>query len=512
MAAAEVDRGDEAGLPRELVFVDLETTGGNAAFHRITEVGLVRMRDGIVVEEWSSLVNPECRIPAYIEAFTGISNDMVASAPRFAQIAALVFAKLESAVFVAHNARFDYAFLRTEFRRLQMAFSPRVLCTVKLSRRLFPEHHRHGLDAVMERHGLACAARHRALGDARVLGDFWRLLLDRFPAQTLAAAAGAVIGAHRLPAHLPAGLADELPDVPGVYRFFGENDALLYIGKSHSLRNRILSHFATEHGGSAEQKKIRLTRRIDWIETAGVLGAELIEAQLIKQQHPLLNKRLKRQADNFTWRATGGDASRPADGDAGHPAKGGNGEAGGPGKAGGPGVRLTAVEDLGADGFEHCFGLFRSAGDARRALTEIARAHALCLKVLGLEKPASAAGGSCFAHQVGKCRGVCVGKEPRALHDLRLMLALSALKLKAWPFPGRIALKEGHSEHHVLDPWAYLGTVRSEEELAALRDQPGRAAFDVDVYRILARFLAKNPKVTWQTLSAVDDGPAAGVA
>src|SRR6202035_4880771 len=109
-------------LPQDLVFVDLETTGGSAAYDRITEVGLVRTRNGELVEEWSSLVNPERPIPAYIENFTGISNAMVAGAPRFAEIAASVRAKLQGAVFVAHNARFDYSFLRGEFLKAEMGF------------------------------------------------------------------------------------------------------------------------------------------------------------------------------------------------------------------------------------------------------------------------------------------------------------------------------------------------------------------------------------------------------
>src|SRR5208282_5469679 len=109
--------------------------------------------NGVAVEAWSSLVNPDCRIPAYIEEFTGISNEMVAAAPRFADIARLVLEKLQSsgeraALFVAHNARFDYSFLRAEFRRAEMQFSARVMCTVKLSRRLFPQHRSHSLDAL----------------------------------------------------------------------------------------------------------------------------------------------------------------------------------------------------------------------------------------------------------------------------------------------------------------------------------------------------------------------------
>jgi DNA polymerase-3 subunit epsilon len=125
MAAAE-------DLPQDLAFVDLETTGGNAAYDRITEVGILRLKNGELVEEWSSLVNPECPIPEYIENFTGISNQMVADAPRFADIAATVRDKLHGAVFVAHNARFDYSFLRSEFLKADMGFSAKVLCTVKL--------------------------------------------------------------------------------------------------------------------------------------------------------------------------------------------------------------------------------------------------------------------------------------------------------------------------------------------------------------------------------------------
>jgi DNA polymerase-3 subunit epsilon len=479
MAAAETSTAAPDGapadptLPQELVFVDLETTGGNAALHRITEVGIVRMRAGEVLEQWSSLVNPECRIPPYIEAFTGITNDMVATAPRFSDLSALVLEKLRSSgreapVFVAHNARFDYAFLRTEFRRLGVHFAAKVLCTVKLSRRLFPEFPRHNLDAVMERHRLTCSARHRALGDALVLADFWSKLRADIPRARLAAAAQLVIGANRLPAHLPLGLADELPEGPGVYRFFGEDDALLYIGKSHCLRTRILGHFAAENSDAKEQKKARLTRRIDWLETAGDLGAQLKEAEWIKAQKPLFNKRLKQAAENFTWKAS---AARH-------------------------GVELMAMDDVPAADFADCFGVFHSPKDGRKALTEIARAHALCVRVLGLETHA----GSCFAYQIGKCRGACIGKEPLALHDLRLKLALSALKLKPWPFPGRVALKEGQGEYHVLENWAYLGTARSEEELAELAGLRAAAAFDADVYRILVRFFAKIPRLEWRDL------------
>lgn len=476
MAAAEHPR-----LPRDLVFVDLETTGCNAAHHRITEIGIVRIADGAPVEEWSTLVNPECRIPPYIQSFTGISDEMVADAPRFEDVAKEVLERLRPAgsgpeapapMFVAHNARFDYAFLRAEFRRIGVNFAARVLCTVKLSRRLFPQHHRHGLDAVMARHGLECSARHRALGDARVLSQFWLKLRGELPEGVLAAGVDAVVGARALPAQLPDGLAEELPEGPGVYLFYGSDDALLYVGKSNTLRTRVLAHFAAEHSGSKELMLARQVRRIDWQETAGELGALLREAELVRAARPVCNRRLK-SVSSFTLQVAE---------DAGA-------------------ARIVALEALAPAELEACYGVFLSQKDARKALTDIARAQQLCLKAMGLEQSE----GSCFAYQLGKCRGACVGQEPPALHGVRLRMALASLKLKPWPFPGRVAIVEGGrpgaTDWHVLDHWTYLGTARSDEELEALAAARAPAGFDAHVYRILVRHLAAHPKLKWRSLA-----------
>jgi DNA polymerase-3 subunit epsilon len=464
-----------------LAFVDLETTGGNAAFDRITEIGIVRMQNGELLEEWSSLVNPQCPISPYIEAFTGISSEMVADAPLFADVAAAVFEKLRGAVFIAHNARFDHSFLRTEFRKLGMAYSADALCTVKLSRRLFPEHARHNLDALIDRHGLNCSARHRALGDARVLRDLWSKLQREIPAAEFAAAAAhAVLSQPKLPAQLPAGLADELPESPGVYRFFGEAGELLYIGRGNSLRAKILSQLAEPRVGSREQKLAAQVQRVDWRETAGELGAMLLETEWINSQEPRYNRHPRSGLESVTLRP---DASGR--------------------------VSIPRIDMLEAADLAESYGVFHSEKDARKALTDIARASQLCLKVLGLEESE----GSCFALQVGRCRGACAGKEPLILHAMRLKMALAALKIKSWPFPGRIALRERPTgaflpdgtrggEFHVIDRWMYLGSARSEAELAALRLRPACAAFDVDVYKILQRYFSNHPNLDWHDLRA----------
>jgi DNA polymerase III subunit epsilon len=462
-----------------LAFVDLETTGGNAAYDRITEIGIVRVENGELVEEWSSLVNPECPISPYIEAFTGISSEMVADAPRFAELAATVLRKLQGAVFIAHNARFDHAFLRSEFRKAGVSYAPQALCTVKLSRRLFPEHARHNLDSVMERHGLSCSARHRALGDARVIYDLWQKLRREIPdADFTAAAQQALLTQPKLPAHLPPALADELPETPGVYRYYGEDDALLYVGRANSLRTKILAQLSATRAGAREALAAQV-RRVDWLQTAGELGAMLLESHWIKTLKPQQNRNHKSTAQSVTLRLadTGGR------------------------------VRIQRVDELEPQDLAQSFGVFHSDKDARKALTEIARAQQLCLKVLGLEQSE----GSCFAMQVGKCKGACVGKEAPILHAMRLQLALSALKIKAWPYPGRIALRERASgaflpdgtrggEFHVLDRWLYIGSARSEEDLEALRTRDAAGGFDVDVYRILLRYFSKHPNLDWHDL------------
>jgi DNA polymerase-3 subunit epsilon len=322
----------------------------------------------------------------------------------------------------------------------------------------------------MQRHGLACAARHRALGDARVLWDFWVKLRAELPEPVLAAAVQTLVGATALPPHLPPDLADDLPEGPGVYRFFGADDVLLYIGKSVALRSRVLGHFSAEHSDSKEQRLARQVRRIDWRETAGELGALLCEAQWIKAQNPLHNRRLKQNDDMVTLRVDAGDGA----------------------------VECAPVAALDGAEITTSYGLFRSRKDAHKALVDIARAQQLCLKVLGLED----AEGSCFAYQLGRCRGACIGKEPLILHAMRLKLALASLKLKAWPFPGRIALRERGGDLHVLEDWAYLGTAHDEQQLADLAASPVRPRFDADVYRILVRYLAAQRHLDWHDLRA----------
>jgi len=197
-------------LSQALIFLDLETTGMAAAHERITEIGLVEVVEGKRIDSWSTLVNPQKRIPPFIQSLTGITDAMVRDAPSFEQLAPALIERLQGKLLIAHNARFDYGFLKSEFARLDLAYRSRVLCTAKLSRKLFPEHRSHSLDSLIARYRLSCSARHRALGDAEVLWDFLRKVY----AQVEPARINAAVQAQMDASGFPAEVIDAIPAAP----------------------------------------------------------------------------------------------------------------------------------------------------------------------------------------------------------------------------------------------------------------------------------------------------------
>jgi DNA polymerase-3 subunit epsilon len=454
-----------------VAFVDLETTGTRAAEDGITEIGIVRVDADPSggpprVEEWSTLVDPETPIPPAIQALTGITDDMVRGAPTFASIAGEVLGRLEGCVFVAHNARFDYGFLKHAFARMSRPFSARVLCTVKLSRRLFPDAPSHGLDAVIERHGLDVAQRHRALGDARALWLFAQAIYACQPADAVDEAVKRILKIPSLPPQLAPDALDVIPDAPGVYLFYGDNPLPLYIGKSTSLRERVAAHFSGDWRSETDLRLSAEIRRIEVEPTAGELGALLREATLVKARMPAHNKALRRKADAGVMRWE--PAREPSF------------------------VPAAAVDPA---ELARGYGPFSSRRAMRDFLVALAREHALCWNRLGLERRA----GPCFARQVRRCAGACEGAESAEAHDARLAQALVAHAIPAWPFAGAALIREASGDGtridvHVLRDWCWLGTARDDGELAALCDAPPRPEFDPDVTKLLLRTWAKTPQ------------------
>ena len=451
-----------SSLLREgLAFVDIETTGGPAQLASITEIAVVQVDDS-GVREWSILVRPEMRIPAHIERLTGISNAMVADAPCFEAAADEVFDQLDGRIFVAHNARFDHGHIKAAFRRMGVTIRPRVLCTAKLSRRLFPQERRHGLDHLIARHGLHVESRHRALSDARVLWQFWQHVHQRFPAEQVEDVVRALIGRPSLPPYIDPAQVDSLPDAPGVYLFYGENDIPLYIGKSKRVRTRVLSHFSADHGSDRELSLSQQVRRIQHVRAAGELDALLQEAMLIKTLQPTHNRQLRRNRELCAWQL-GGDL------------------------LGDRTLSLVRASDMEFPPRGLLYGFFRSRRAAVERLRQLCVEHRLCPPLLGLEKHTP---GRCFNHQLKRCEGACLGRESAGGHGARLEAALAEFKVESWPHDGAVAIVEGDSLH-VVEHWCHYGTVRQLDDAHALM-RKARPVFDLDVFKILRRLMAQH--------------------
>ena len=454
---------EEVSFP-DLAFVDIETTGSHFDRDRITEVGIKTLSNN-EVQVWERLINPQTFIPQNIQRLTGISPQMVENQPSFDEIASELKQELEGKIFVAHNARFDYGFIKASFKRVGIDFKPKVLCTVKLSRLLFPEQARHNLDTIIHSHRLQVGARHRALGDADLLLQFWRVCESKFGKDKLNQAINELVGNPSLPPNIDKELIDSIPDAPGCYIFYGDNKTPLYIGKSISLRSRVMGHF---QGALTQRKEMKLSlqiRDIDWIETSGELGALILESRLIKERMPSMNIKLRRSKDLCGWSLVQDES----------------------------GVLIPTLvthHQLAPGLQDNLYGLFYSKREAHSYLKAIAKKHHLCEALLGLEKRVE--GKSCFGYQVKQCGGACLNLTPIAMHNLQLKTVLELFKVQVWPYSGPIAIKDG-GEMIVIDKWCYLGTAINQNELYELAES-GDAEFDLDIYKIVKKALSGSYK------------------
>ncbi len=443
------------------VFLDLETTGATPTQDRITEIGLIRYENGIEVGRWTTLINPEVSISPFIQRLTGITQSMVKTAPTFFEVRNTLLDWVDGAVLCAHNVRFDYGFLKNEFKRIGITFQKKLLCTVKLSRKLYPQHKGHGLDAIIERFKLVCENRHRAMGDTEMMAAFIGVAINELGKHAVQEVALALLKQQAIPANLDQLEINAIPETFGVYLFHGES-ALLYVGKSVTLRTRVLSHFQGDHSSAKEMRIAQEIKRIEYRVTSGELGALLLESRLIKEYQPIHNRQLRRERQLCAWQVSDDPAARPL-------------------------VTLIYETDIDWTTLGNVYGTFKTKRQALEILNKLADEHGLCDKALGLEKGS----GVCFSHQLKHCKGLCADKESAESHRLRLLIALSGYKLLAWPFDGRIGIREHNpdndmTEVHVFDQWCHLGTARELQEFDEIATHPH---FDRDTYRYLLKFL-----------------------
>ncbi|HRH55543.1 MAG TPA: exonuclease domain-containing protein [Candidatus Paceibacterota bacterium] len=446
-------------------FVDVETTGTSARYGQIIEIGIIRVEDGFITDTYQTLLKPAGPLPPVITSITGIQDKDLEDAPVFESVSGRIQELLEGAIFVAHNAAFDYSFVKQEFSRLGIRWNAKSLCTVKVSRHLFPAFDRHNLDALIARHGLSMENRHRAYDDAYALVEFLTVATLERSLPEVTAAMKRALGMHSLPFALDPALVKDLPHAPGVYIFYGSEDDVLYVGKSVDIKTRVLSHFSEDRRTGRERALCEATSYIEHEETSGELSALLRESQLIKELMPIYNRKL-RKAKKLAVIACAED------------------ERG----------YLTASSSYRDELTEADLGtieaVFKTATQGKTALRAAAKEYELCLKLLSIEQGA----GTCFSYQLGRCRGACAGKEAPQSYNARFAQAFTKRRISAWPFPGAVMLPEDPAAEEgtafVIDKWRIIKTLSYTAD--GYDEEDIDTEFDYDSYRILASHLLKS--------------------
>jgi len=462
-----------------MCIVDIETTGARYMGHRVIEIGAVKIQNGQCVDTFHTLLNPGRPIPPIITQITGITDKDVVDAPFFEDIHNDFFEFTKDHIFVAHNVRFDYGFLRQEFEELGKKFHLKMLCSVRLSRQLFKEHRRHDLSSIIERHKIEVKSRHRALDDARAVWEFFKVVIREKDAQTQELTLTQLLKAPSIPAKLKTN-TDDIPHTPGVYVFYNQEHHPIYIGKAKDLRDRIMSHFSGDIRISKELALSQQVVEIEWINTTGELAALLLESQMIKKFRPLYNRRLLR-----SWQMT---ALKVRDHEDGYMR-----------------VELQTFKNIFKDDLIGVYSIFKTRKQAKEFLEGIAKEHKLCKVLLGLEKKSRE--DSCFYDQIEACKGACLMKEPAVAHNMRLTAAISKHRKIKWPFEGPIVLREANAsgnkgEIFKIDHWIIEEAIRFEGE-ARMELFDSQDTFDLDAYRILFSYLRKNKNVDARVLPVV---------
>jgi DNA polymerase III subunit epsilon len=367
--------------------VDIETTGGSALHEKITEIAIYIFDGTEIIDEYCTLINPERSIPYFITALTGITNEMVEDAPPFYEVAKKIIEITEGMTFVAHNARFDYSFIREEFRSLGYNFHRPLLDTVSLSRKLFSGHKSYSLGNLCNDLNIKITDRHRASGDALATVKLFALLLeqDRFDNR------GLIKNRRSSMLHpaLDISKTEAVPESPGVYYFYNENGDIIYIGKSLNLHQRISTHLSNNTSARAMEMRASVAD-ISWEETGSELIALLMESREIKKNKPVYNRAQRKTG--FSW-----------------------------------GI-YHYIDDNGYIRFEYRnvrddetpLSLFNSKDKVKAKLEQMISKYSLCQKLCGLYETK----GPCFHRQVSLCKGACNGEESAERYNERANKAL----------------------------------------------------------------------------------------
>ncbi len=377
--------------------LDIETTGGSPRDDKITEIAVFFHNGEHITGEWSTLINPEKPIPPFITGLTGITNEMVSTAPRFYEIAKELVERTEGLMIVGHNVKFDYGFIKSEFRRLGYDFQRETICTIQLSKRIIPGHKSYSLGKLCYEVGITIADRHRAAGDAMATVRLFEMLQKR-----------SLLGGNSLSVHLPSAKKyknlnsnlsvtdiESLPEKTGTYYFYDEKNTLLYIGKSKCIKKRVLSHLGNCEGKRALELRERIAS-VSYDLTGSELIALLKESEEIKQNKPLYNRAQRRSLSHWGL-YTGQD------------------------NFGYTTLKLAQLAEM----VEKPVTAFNNKAEAREYLTRLVEKHWLCQKLSGLYHT----DGACFHYSIRQCNGACIQQEPVNAYNKRVDSLLAGFRL-----------------------------------------------------------------------------------
>lgn len=361
---------------RRYAIVDLETTGGIPKRDRIIEIGIVVHDGSEIVDKYQTLVNPERSISREITRITGITTEMVQGAPKFYEVAKHVVEITEGCIFVAHNVRFDYQFLRAEFKSLGFTFSKRTLCTVKLSRKAFPRLSSYSLGSLIRYFKIDVENRHRAYDDAFATGIVLEKILEKqaYSSEDLDLISSG-LDLTKLPEKLNPDTVASLPEDCGVYYFLGSSQEIIYIGKSKNIRTRVKQHFSKQT--KKTDKLFLQVADISYEVTGSELAALLKESKEIKEVLPSVNRIQKTSDYKFA-------VQKATD------------------KSGYEYYKVVSSAKA-----EKPLSYFGSRKSAHNHIVRITDVYGLCHKVNKLDKSKN----TCFKYEVGKCNGACIGEE-----------------------------------------------------------------------------------------------------
>lgn len=441
--------------------VDIETTGGNPGLGGITEIAAILHDGSRVVDTYHTLINPQRPIPGFITGLTGIDQKMVENAPTFAEIADELWEFLEDAVFVAHNVNFDFSFIRSAFEALGRNFQARKLCTVRLSRKVFPGLRSYGLGRICSHLHIEIENRHRALGDAEATATLFGMMMEK-DASAVFGALKQNQGASFLPPNISISRYLEIPEATGIYYFHDSQGQVIYVGKANNIRERFKGHFS---GNSKDKLSLKTEiHDISWTLTGSEMLAYLLEVLEIKRIWPKYNQASKFQSSSWAiYHYQDGNGF-----DRLHVGK--------------YAASLKPIAE------------FMSHAEAWKFLKEKVEAHELCPKLSGIQKTA----GPCYDFADGKCRGACCGAESAEDYAARFDEAIRSFSQK-----GEILIKDrGISKDQqvalyfldgVFAAYGYLGTDEDFSGSEAVLDRLQKVKPIPDTRYIFRSFLTKIP-------------------